>query len=168
MPTGAGIWHATGRRDKGRRYAGARSTAPGAASTLAWMRADADSFYAAQCLVLERVASAASLPQILEAVVRLVEGQAEGMLCSLLLFDEAHATLHHGAAPSLPREYVRLIDGASIGPEAGSCGAAAFRRERVVVEDIATHPYWVNTTDTSTRSCCACGTSASIEGPPRA
>jgi signal transduction histidine kinase/ActR/RegA family two-component response regulator/putative methionine-R-sulfoxide reductase with GAF domain len=101
-------------------------------------------FDAAQVKVLEQVASGAPLPEVLEAIVRLIERQADGMLCSILLFDKEHKLLRHGAAPSLPVEYVKAIDGSEIGPEAGSCGAAAHQRERVVVTDIATHPYWVN------------------------
>ncbi len=104
-------------------------------------------FNAAQVKVLEQVASATPLPEALDAIVRLIEKQADGMLCSILLLDATGQCLRHGAAPSLPRDYVRLIDGAAIGPEAGSCGAAARQKERVVVEDIATHPYWVNYRD---------------------
>ena len=52
--------------------------------------------------------------------------------------------LRHGAAPDLPPEYCRAIDGAAIGPCAGSCGTAAFRGERVIVSDIATDPLWEN------------------------
>jgi len=48
--------------------------------------------------------------------------------------------LRHGAAPSLPRPYVDAIDGAVIGPAAGSCGTAAYRAEPVIVRDIATDP----------------------------
>mgnify|MGYP006146052843 CR=1 FL=1 len=40
-----------------------------------------------------------------------------------------------GAAPSLPEEFNRAIDGLEIGEGRGSCGTAAYRRERVVVED---------------------------------
>src|SRR6185369_1291729 len=42
------------------------------------------------------------------------------------------------------REYLRAIDGASIGPCAGSCGTAAFRREAVFVADIASDPLWAD------------------------
>jgi signal transduction histidine kinase/GAF domain-containing protein len=107
------------------------------------MRQDGESFYAAQCRVLELIARGTKLPDILDAIVQLIEAQASGMLCSILLFDEANRTLLHGAAPHLPAEYVRQIDGRSIGPMAGSCGAAAALRERVIVDDIATHPNWV-------------------------
>ena len=50
--------------------------------------------------------------------------------------------LRHGAAPSVPAEYARALDGVAIGPEVGSCGAAAFRGSTWRSEDIATHPYW--------------------------
>jgi signal transduction histidine kinase/GAF domain-containing protein len=106
------------------------------------MRQVGESFYAAQCRVLELIAKGGRLPDALDAIVRLIEAQASGLLCSILLFDEQNRTLLQGAAPRLPPEYVKLIDGQQIGPAAGSCGAAAALRERVIVEDIATHPNW--------------------------
>ena len=36
------------------------------------------------------------------------------------------------------------MDGVAIGPETGSCGTAAFTGQRVIVEDIATHPWWTD------------------------
>src|SRR5690348_15609614 len=101
-----------------------------------------ETFYEAQATVLEQVASGAPLPVVLAGTVRLVESQASGMLCSVLLFDEASATLRLGAAPSLPRELGCAVDGLPVGPSVGSCGTAAYRRERVIVEDIATDPLW--------------------------
>jgi PAS domain S-box-containing protein len=62
----------------------------------------------------------------------------------VLLLEDDGITLHHGAAPHLPPEYCEAIDGASIGPSAGSCGTAAYRRERVIVTDIATDPLWAD------------------------
>ena len=44
----------------------------------------------------------------------------------------------HGAAPSLPRRVQPALDGPTIGPRAGSCGTAMYRREPVIVEDIET------------------------------
>jgi PAS domain S-box-containing protein len=63
---------------------------------------------------------------------------------SVLILDEDGVTLRHGAAPHLPEAYCRLIDGERIGPAAGSCGTAAYRREQVIVRDIATDPLWAN------------------------
>jgi PAS domain S-box-containing protein len=93
--------------------------------------------------VLELIARGAPLSQQLEQIVRLIEAQAPDMLCSVLLLDPEQRTLTTGAAPNLPREFVTAIDGSRIGPNEGSCGSAAYRAERVIVEDIATHEAWV-------------------------
>ncbi len=94
--------------------------------------------------VLELIAAGGPLAQQLEQIVLLIEAQAPGMLCSILLLDRDQSRLHTGAAPHLPSEFMAAIDGAKIGPCEGSCGSAAYRGERVVVEDIASHEYWKN------------------------
>jgi len=80
----------------------------------------------------------------LDALIILVERVAPGMRGSVLLLEDDGVTLRHGAAPHLPDAYCRVIDGERIGPAAGSCGTAAYRRERVIVRDIATDPLWTN------------------------
>jgi PAS domain S-box-containing protein len=88
--------------------------------------------------------SAAMLHESLDALVRVIERVASGMRGSVLLLDNDGVTLRHGAAPNLPDRYSRGIDGERIGPAAGSCGTAAYRRERVIVRDIQTDPLWAN------------------------
>ena len=80
----------------------------------------------------------------LAALIGLIEQVVPGMRGSVLLLDDDGVTLRHGAAPRLPEAYCRLIDGERIGPAAGSCGTAAYRRERVIVRDIATDPLWTS------------------------
>ena len=92
--------------------------------------------------VLERIASGAPLRETLAELVRVLEAQEPEMICSVLLLDDDGLHLRHGAAPSLPADYIQAIDGLAIGPNVGSCGTAAFRREAVIVEDIATDPLW--------------------------
>jgi two-component system, cell cycle sensor histidine kinase and response regulator CckA len=96
----------------------------------------------AERALVELTASGGSLREILENAVLLVEQQAPGMLCSVLLLDAAKGTLHLGAAPNLPKPYLDALEGASIGPYEGSCGAAAYSGLPVAVEDISTHPNW--------------------------
>jgi PAS domain S-box-containing protein len=91
---------------------------------------------------LELIAQGAPLEQTLDLLLRSIEAQSPGMLCSVLLLDPDGIHVRHCAGPSLPESYTRAFDGESIGPRAGSCGTAAFRRETVVVEDIATDPLW--------------------------
>ncbi|HET8715814.1 MAG TPA: PAS domain S-box protein [Holophagaceae bacterium] len=92
--------------------------------------------------LLERIATGAPLQEILDTAVSLVEGQNPGGRCSILLLSEDGRRLRHGSAPRLPEAYIRAIDGAEIGPQAGSCGTAAFEKRQVVVTDIATDPRW--------------------------
>ena len=88
------------------------------------------------------MAAETPLPVVLEAIVLSVEAEAPGILCSILLLDEARQTLGRAIGPSLPADYSAALEGVAIGPTVGSCGAAAFLNQRVVVEDIQTHPWW--------------------------
>lgn len=97
--------------------------------------------------VLELIASGQPVADSLTALLRIVEEQSAGMLCSILLLDAEGIHLRHGAAPSLPLEYCRAIDGVAIGPGVGSCGTAAYQREPVIVADIATDPLWADYRD---------------------
>jgi serine phosphatase RsbU (regulator of sigma subunit) len=93
--------------------------------------------------VLEQIASGVPLSKVLETLVRGVEAQScDDMICSVLVMDEAGERLRHGAAPSLPEGYNRIVDGVYIGPRVGSCGSAAYSREPVFATDIATDPHW--------------------------
>jgi diguanylate cyclase (GGDEF)-like protein/PAS domain S-box-containing protein len=93
--------------------------------------------------VLELLAHGAPLTAVLEAIVLGVEQEHPEMLCSIMLIGNEGNRLYTGAAPSLPASYNDAIDGIEIGIGAGSCGTAAFTGQRVIVEDVFTHPYWV-------------------------
>jgi PAS domain S-box-containing protein len=99
-------------------------------------------FDAGRFAVLELIARGRALPDILDRIVRLIEAQRAGLLASILLIDHEEKCLRDGAAPSLPAEYTRLLDGLPIGPKNGSCGTAAYLGQPVIVEDISTHPNW--------------------------
>jgi PAS domain S-box-containing protein len=101
-------------------------------------------FYAGQTRILELVASGAPLPDILTQIVLLMEAQAEGMICSILVLNADGKHVQHGAAPSLPRAYVKAVNGAPIGPRNGSCGTAMFLKRPVIVTDVMTDPLWAD------------------------
>jgi PAS domain S-box-containing protein len=90
--------------------------------------------------VLQELARGAALGEVLTTLARSVEESFPELRCSILLLEGTR--LRQGAAPSLPDFYNRAIDGLEIGPGRGSCGAAAFERRRVVVEDVLVHPNW--------------------------
>src|SRR5882724_10808268 len=95
--------------------------------------------------VLGKIASGAPLATVLDVLVRGVEAQScDGMMCTVLIFDEDAECLRHGAAPSMPEEYNRIVDGIRIGPRAGSCGSAAYKREPVFATNIAEDSHWTD------------------------
>ena len=80
--------------------------------------------------------------EVLEAIIQAVEEEAPDVACSIYLLDQPTGWLHLAAAPSLPPVYRNTVVAAPIGPDVGSCPVAAFRNERVIVEDIQTDPLW--------------------------
>ncbi|MCS6858937.1 MAG: PAS domain S-box protein [Abditibacteriales bacterium] len=107
----------------------------------------AESLRIKETRILEAIASGASLSEVLTLLCRSIEEQVKGMFCSILLLDEDGMHLRHGAAPSLPEDYSRAVDGVAIGPNVGSCGTAAYLSQTVIVADIATDPLWANFRD---------------------
>lgn len=103
---------------------------------------DAQVLLQRQAEVLELIAAAAPLATTLDRLVVALEELLVTARCSVLLLDRDTRTLHHGAAPSLPDAYVAAIDGMSIGPSSGSCGAAAHGNEPVVAVDIRSDERW--------------------------
>src|SRR5438552_3714017 len=101
-------------------------------------------FRTGQSRVLEMIAADKPLGEVLTNLVLLMEGQAEGLRCSILLLSRNGIHVRHGAAPNLPDVYVKAVDGAPIGPYNGSCGTAMFTRRPVVVTDVMTDPLWAN------------------------
>jgi len=93
---------------------------------------------------LEMLAGGEPLLAILDAIVRGMEQLNPAMFCSISLLDSEGRHLAIGSAPSLPDFYNAAIDGIEIGMGVVSCGTAAFTGKRVIVHDIATHPYWAS------------------------
>jgi two-component system cell cycle sensor histidine kinase PleC len=104
---------------------------------------DARELLERQTEVLEMIARAAPLDEVLTGILASLEQLMPGARCSVLLLDRERGTLHHGAAPSLPATYVGAIDGMAIGPAAGSCGTAAALDVAVVATDVRSDPRWV-------------------------
>ncbi|MGH8076551.1 MAG: sensor domain-containing protein [Lysobacter sp.] len=92
--------------------------------------------------ILADIAAHEPLTESLSRIALLYEELNPGALCSVLLLDAEGKRLVHGAAPSLPDAYNDVLEGQEIGEARGSCGTAMWRGERVIVADIATHPYW--------------------------
>ena len=93
-------------------------------------------------LLLENIAIEKNLYKILNKIVTFAESRTKDTKCSILLLDKTKQHLIKGVAPSLPAFYNDAIDGIKIGEKVGSCGSAAFKKERVIIENIDTHENW--------------------------
>jgi formate hydrogenlyase transcriptional activator len=93
---------------------------------------------------LKMILLGAPLNEILTSVTRLIEAHSEGTLCSIFLVEEDGLRLRYAGAPNLPEAYRAATDGVCIGPNVGSCGAAAYLRQPVFVSDILSHPNWAS------------------------
>jgi GAF domain-containing protein len=107
--------------------------------------------------VLERIASGAPLPTVLTELTLACEEALPGCLASVMLVERSSNTLRCAAAPSLPRVCLEIMRSVEIAPGRGSCAAAAFSGERLVIDDLPSHPNWQEYADilaeTGLRSC---------------
>src|SRR2546426_690288 len=107
-------------------------------------RKRAEALLAAENQILEMVATGRPLAVILDGLCRLVDTLCDKSLASILLIDPNGRCLRRGAGPSFPEALMAAVDGVEIGPCVGSCGTAAYRKEQVIVSDIATDPLWAD------------------------
>lgn len=103
---------------------------------------DSAQFLAEQARIEQMIEAKAPLQEILSQLLLMIEAQSPEMIGSILLLSEDGNHVKHAVAPSLPQNYVKVIDGSPIGPKHGSCGTAMFRGKPVIVTDIATDPLW--------------------------
>ena len=102
----------------------------------------------AECLlagenhVLEMTAQGNSLESILEALCQVVEENASGCLCSVILIDPNGSKIQQAFAPSLPSSYNDRFRGIPVDREGGPCTEAARRKTQVIVSDVASDTRW--------------------------
>lgn len=98
---------------------------------------------AGQQRLLELVARGATVYETLSAIALFGEETLPEMMASVLIFDAESQSLRKGGyGRALRPEFQEALDGMPIGPQAGSCGTAAYRSKRVVSLDVATDPLW--------------------------
>lgn len=92
--------------------------------------------------ILEMLAQGLPLQTLMQALIQGIEALHPNMICSIQRLDRLGKHLQDGYAPGLPDFFNAAVQGLAIGPTVGSCGAAAYTRQRVVVEDVSQHPNW--------------------------
>src|SRR5881396_673307 len=105
-------------------------------------RKRSEALLAGEKRLLEMIATGVGLKEILNTLCLIIEEQRAGTLASVLLLNADGVHLDCIAGPSLPKEWAQQMENLPIGPCAGSCGTAAYRRSPVIVSDIASDPLW--------------------------
>jgi formate hydrogenlyase transcriptional activator len=105
-----------------------------------WKRAE--SLLTAERQILEMIAAGARLADVLESLCNAIDAQSPDVMSSVLLMDPDGKRLWPTAGQRVPKEWNSAITPLPIGPRMGSCGTAAFRKERVINSDIASDPLW--------------------------
>ena len=110
-------------------------------------------------VIFEQLASDEPLPNILKVIVRGVEKLNPEMTCTVMLLDTESKFFSKCVSSDLPIFFRTAISRVEIGVGFGSCSAAVFTGERVVVDNIATHPYWITLKDIAAQArfgaCCS-------------
>ena len=90
--------------------------------------------------VLTLLSRGAELNEVLDAIILLCE-QNDPSITGSYMFYNASKNWLTGGGPSLSEEYnAAMKAGIPAGPIAGSCGTAAYRKQRVIVPDIKNSP----------------------------
>jgi formate hydrogenlyase transcriptional activator len=91
---------------------------------------------------LELIVRGASLQAVLDALCDAIDALDPNLISTVLLADTDGERLWPTAGRCVPEAWKQFITPLPIGPATGSCGTAAFRKERVINTDIATDPLW--------------------------
>jgi PAS domain S-box-containing protein len=102
----------------------------------------AETLLAGEKQLLELIASGRSLPDVLSALCKVVEGAAPDCYCDIHPIDWSGPTIAYAVAPSLPRSYTDPIAGTPLRGDVVPCGIAANENTQVISEDFDTDPRW--------------------------
>ena len=101
------------------------------------VRRSSEKLLRAEHQILSALAAGAGADDALQRIATFVEAQSPGVTAAIYRVG-ADGRLHLEAAPTMPAACAAALDRLAPGPAAEASGTAAWRRELVVVEDVAT------------------------------
>lgn len=104
-------------------------------------RRQAETLSAAENQTLEMIANGAHLSDVLDDLCSAIDKHASAV-SFVCLMDPECKQLWPIAGPRVPPAFASAITPWPIGPNRGSCGAAAFTGDRVIIPDISDDPRW--------------------------
>ncbi len=111
-------------------------------------RKRAEALLAGEKRLLEMIATGESLSATLIELCLLAEELCPNCACcSIWLLNQETGKLWRAASPNIPKASTESNDGFAIGPDAGSCGTAAYYGKQVISSAIASDPRWADFRD---------------------
>ena len=101
-----------------------------------------ESLLEAEKRTLELIAGGACVSDVLTNLCLAVDAHMPDAATTVLLMDPDGTRLWPVAGPKVPAEWTAAISPRPIGPCDGSCGVAAFSKQRVIVSNVADDPRW--------------------------
>ena len=92
--------------------------------------------------LLDGIGEQTHLSGLLQQFCTTLDEAIEPACSCVMLYQPVERILNVGAAPGLPAELRRALDGLTAGLAPGSCSAAVNRNEMVVSRDLSTDPLW--------------------------
>jgi diguanylate cyclase (GGDEF)-like protein len=92
--------------------------------------------------VISNAALGAPEHYVFSQLIDITESMAQGRHASIFKFNAQTQSLHQACDNNLPDFYNKAIDGVEIGEYIGSCGAAAYLAQTIIIDNIQTHPNW--------------------------
>jgi formate hydrogenlyase transcriptional activator len=101
-----------------------------------------ESLRAAEKRLLEMIANGTKLSVVLNDLCAAIDAHAPGATSFVCLMDADGKHLQPSAGPRVPAAFTKAITPFPIGPNRGSCGTAAFTKQRVIIADISSDSKW--------------------------
>ena len=94
--------------------------------------------------ILELILKEQDTVKVLEKIVRDIEAMHSDAYCAMVLTENLGKLVQTVIAPSLPQALLQTLRQLELEAGNGSLATSIAMKQRVIVENVMTHPYWVN------------------------
>lgn len=94
--------------------------------------------------ILELILKEQDTVKVLEKIVRDIEAMHKDVYCAMVLTENLGKLVQTVIAPSLPPALLQTLRQLQLQAGNGSLATSIAMKQRVIVENVMTHPYWVN------------------------
>jgi len=94
-------------------------------------------------IILDMLAHEKPINSIFEHIINEIEANFDNIIGSVLLLDNNKTQFSDIIGPQLPDALIGTLGNLTVGDRVLSCGSAIHLNKMIIVEDVQTHPYWI-------------------------